>query len=159
MMIHDIDLARWFLESEAKTVFAAGDCYMFPEFGESGDVDNGVGVVQFHNGAIALMYAGRTAAHGYHIETEIIGTKGSLRIGTTPMKNLVTISNENGVTQECVGDFLERFEQAYINEIQEFVNCILEDRQPEVNVMDGIESTKLGYALTKSLQEDELVRL
>ncbi len=159
MMIHDIDLARWYLESEAKTVFAAGDCYMYPEFAESNDIDNGVGVVQFENGTIALMYAGRTAPHGYHVETEIIGTRGSLRIGTTPIKNLVTISNEHGVTKECVGGFLERFEQAYLNEMEEFIDCILTKRQPDVTVMDGVESTKLAYALTKSYRENELVRL
>ena len=37
---------------------------------------------------IALLVAGRNAAHGYHVETEIMGTKGMLRVAQAPEKIL-----------------------------------------------------------------------
>jgi hypothetical protein len=98
-------------------------------------------------------------AHGYHIETEIIGTKGSLRIGTVPEKNQVMIFNETGVVKQCVDGFLERFEQAYLSEAEEFIRCILEHRQPPVSVQDGVKPTLLGYACKKSFETASLVRM
>ena len=159
MAIHDIDLARWYMGSEAKTIYAIGGCYAHKEFGEYGDADNAAALVQFKNETMGLFYAGRTCAHGYHIETEIVGTKGSLRIGTVPQKNLVTVFDENGAVQECVSGFLERFEQAYVNELQEFVSCILENRKPSVTEYDGTSSTKVAYAATASFKDKKLVFL
>jgi myo-inositol 2-dehydrogenase / D-chiro-inositol 1-dehydrogenase len=157
MAIHDIDLARWYLGSEAKSVYAVGGCYAYPEFEKYNDADNGAALIQFNNGSIGMFYAGRTCAHGYHIETEIIGTKGALRIGTVPQKNLVTVFNDEGVVQECTSGFIERFEQAYVAEVQEFVNCILENRKPGVLVKDGVKSTEIAYACKESFENNRLV--
>lgn len=59
---------------------------------------------------MGIFVAGRNCAHGYHVETEIIGTRGTLRIGTIPEKNLVTIFDHTGSIRECSEGFLERFE-------------------------------------------------
>lgn len=157
MAIHDIDLARWYLGAEPRSVYAVGGCYAYPEFQQYHDADNGAALMQFENDTIGMFYAGRTCAHGYHIETEIIGTEGSLRIGTIPEKNLVTVFNHAGVVRECVAGFLERFEKAYLNEMQEFVNCILEERKPEVTVYDGTKSTKAAYAARESFENNQLI--
>lgn len=159
MMIHDLDLARWFLNSEAKTIFALGDNYIYPDFGKHGDIDNGAAMIQFENGAVASFFAGRTSVHGYHIETEIIGTKGTLRIGTIPEKNLVTVFNEHGAIRECHEGFLDRFENAYLNELQEFVNCVLEDRTPPIGAYDGKKATEMGYACKESFSGKRLVNI
>ena len=49
--------------------------------------------MQFENGAMGFFLAGRTAAHGYNVETEIIGTKGTLRIAGIPQKNHVVLTS------------------------------------------------------------------
>jgi len=157
MAIHDIDLARWYLGSEVKSAYAIGGCYEYPEFKKYNDADNAVALLQFKNDAIGILYVGRTCTHGYHIETEIVGTEGSLRIGSIPQKNLVTIFDEKGAVQECVSGFLERFDQAYVAEIQEFVNCIIEKRKPKVGVDDGVMSTKVAYACKESFESNKLV--
>lgn len=157
MAIHDIDLARWYMESDAKSVYAVGGCYAYEEFKKYNDADNGAALMQFKNGTIGMFYAGRTCAHGYHIETEIVGTEGSLRIGTIPEKNLVTVFNDTGVVRECVSGFLERFEKAYVNEMQEFVDCVVENRKPGVTVYDGTKSTEIAYAAKESFENNKLV--
>ncbi len=116
-------------------------------------------MVKFKNGTMALLVAGRNCAHGYHIETEIIGTEGTLRIGTTPDKNLVTVFDSRGVNKECAGGFLERFEDAYLAEVKEFVDCVLENRKPAVTVEDGVLSTIVGYACKESFETGELVKV
>ena len=80
MAIHDIDLMRWFLGSDPVEVYATGATFKHPEFKEAGDDETGVAMYRCENGALGFVHVGRTAAHGYHVETEIIGTEGSLRI-------------------------------------------------------------------------------
>ena len=159
MAIHDFDLARWYLESEVRSMYSVGGCFAYKEFGKYQDADNAATLVQFKNDAIGLFYAGRTCSHGYHIETEIVGTEGSLRIGTIPVKNQVAVFNENGAVFECSPGFLERFEAAYLSELQEFVDCIQQNRKPEVTVYDGTKATRIAYAATESFRDNKLVFL
>ena len=42
-------------------------------------------------------------------KSEIVGTKGSIRISPIPEKNLALLYNEHGVVTECVEAFPERF--------------------------------------------------
>jgi myo-inositol 2-dehydrogenase/D-chiro-inositol 1-dehydrogenase len=157
MAIHDLDLARWLLNAEAKQVWAIGGAYAYPEIMELNDAETGAALVKFENKKIGLFVAGRNCVHGYHIETEIIGTKGTLRIGTIPEKNMVTIFDETGAVKECLDGFLERFEQAYLSEAEEFIKCVRENRQPAVTVEDGVLSTVLGYACKESFETGELI--
>jgi len=159
MAVHDIDLARWMLGGEATTVFAAGGCYAHPEFGKYGDGDNLAALLKFDNDAMAFLLAGRTAPHGYAVETEIIGTRASLRIASVPQKDMVELLDDRGAVRECSQNFLERFGAAYLAETQEFVDCIREGRMPTVTVHDGVMATKVAFAATQSFRRDELVRL
>jgi len=158
MAVHDIDLANWYLGGMPESVWAIGGSYVHPEFGAIGDCDNACAMFQYQNGGMAFLYVGRTAAHGYHIETEIIGSKGSLRISPVPQKNLVQVFNSDGVLQECVGGFLERFETAYLNELHEFVKCIREGRKPDVRAEDGTAATRIAFAATESYRERRIVK-
>ncbi|WP_268627348.1 Gfo/Idh/MocA family oxidoreductase [Paenibacillus alvei] len=157
MAIHDLDLARWYLGVEAERVWAIGGSHRYTELAELNDAETGAALVQFAGNKMGIFVAGRNCAHGYHIETEIIGTQGSLRIGTVPEKNQVMILDDRGVVRECANGFLERFEQAYMDEAVEFVQAILEGRQPKVTVEDGVLSTALGYACKESFESGHLV--
>jgi myo-inositol 2-dehydrogenase/D-chiro-inositol 1-dehydrogenase len=158
MAVHDIDLARWFLNSEPESVTAMGGCYAHPEFGEFKDGDNVSCLMKFKNDAMVFLFAGRTAPHGYNVETEIIGTKGILRIASVPQKNLVEILDHSGVRKECSENFLERFESSYVNELQEFVDCILEERKPSVTVYDGTRVSEIAYKCKESFESGTQLR-
>ena len=158
MAVHDIDLARWFTGSEPETVYAIGGCYAHPQFGEYQDGDNVSCLMKFKSGCMVFIFAGRTAPHGYNVETEIIGTKGTLRIASVPQKNLVEVLDSRGVRRECSGNFLERFDAAYVNEMQEFVNCILSQTKPPVTVYDGTRVSEIAYTCKAAFQRGELLR-
>lgn len=159
MSIHDIDLLRWFTKEEPKKVWALGKNSAYPELDELGELEIGAAMLEMKNGAMALLVAGRNAAHGYHVETEIIGTKGMLRVGTAPEKNLVTVLDSNGVVRPTSQNFPERFREAFLNELIEFSNCIKEKRQPDVTAFDGLQSTKIGLACQKSYEENTLIEI
>ena len=159
MAVHDIDLARWFVGSEPQDVYAIGGCYAHPEFAKYNDGDNVSCLMKFKNGAMGFLFSGRTAPHGYNVETEIIGTKGTLRIGSVPQKNLVEILDPTGVRKECSENFLERFGDSYVNEMKEFVNCILEGRKPNVSVYDGTRVLEIADACKRSFETGGLITL
>ncbi|MDR2484795.1 MAG: inositol 2-dehydrogenase [Treponema sp.] len=156
MAVHDIDLARWFTGSEPETVYAIGGCYAHPEFAQYQDGDNVSCLMKFKNGCMVFLFAGRTAPHGYNVETEIIGTKGILRIASVPQKNLVEVIDGYGVRRECSGNFLERFGMAYVNEVQEFVDCIIAGRKPLVTVYDGTRVSEIAYTCKEAFERGTL---
>jgi myo-inositol 2-dehydrogenase/D-chiro-inositol 1-dehydrogenase len=158
MAVHDIDLARWFTGSEPESVYAIGGCYAHSEFGRYQDGDNVSCLMKFKNETMVFLFAGRTAPHGYNVETEIIGTRGILRIASVPQKNLVEILDSHGVRKECSENFLERFETSYVNEVQEFVDCIVTGRKPAVTVYDGTRVSEIAYACKSAFERGELVR-
>ena len=158
MSVHDIDLARWFTGSEPETVYAIGASYAHPEFAKCKDGDNVSCLMKFKNESMVFLFAGRTAPHGYNVETEIIGTKGILRIASVPQKNMVEILDNHGVRRECSENFLERFDTAYVNEVQEFVNCIIEGRKPKVTVYDGTRVSEIAYTCKAAFETGNLLK-
>ena len=159
MAVHDIDLARWFMGSDPKSIFAIGGCYAHPEFAQYSDGDNVAALMHLKDDGMAFLFAGRTAPHGYNVETEIMGTEGILRIASVPQKNLVEILDRHGVRKECSQNFLERFGDAYLAEMNEFVRCINEGCRPEVTVYDGTKCTEIAYKCKEAFETNELVRL
>ena len=153
MAVHDIDLARWVLQSEPRMITAAGGCYAHPEFAAHDDGDNVAAFMQFKNETMVFLLAGRTAPHGYQVETEIIGTKATLRVGMTPQRNLVEILDAHGVRKLCSQGFLERFEQAYIAELAAFVQCIRKGKPAEVTVNDGLRATEIALAAQQAFRD------
>jgi myo-inositol 2-dehydrogenase/D-chiro-inositol 1-dehydrogenase len=157
--IHDIDLARWLLGDPApRRAYATGVVAVHEELAPIGDVDNGVAVVEFAGG-IAVFTASRTLAHGHDTHTEIVGTAGSLRVGVNPRRNRVEIADAHGVRNECVVDYYERFREAFLLEVQEFVDCAREGRRPTLTLRDATEATRIGLAVTEAWRSGRVVEI
>lgn len=159
MGVHDVDLIHWFLGSRANTVFATGGNYAFPEFADYNDIEVGCALYELENGTMGMLHTGRTAVHGYHIETEIIGTEGAIRISPVPQKNLAMIYGRDGVTQECVAEFRERFQQAFLAEMEEFFRCIETGCKPQLLASDGTSSTRVVLATKESFLKKQLIHI
>ena len=159
MSIHDIDLVRWFTNQEVETVWAIGKNAAYPELDAVGELETGAAMLQLTDKTMGILVAGRNCQHGYHVETELIGTKGMLRIAQLPEKNLVTVMNQEGVVRPCSQNFPERFKAAFINETKEFIRCIIGKEQREVTGNDGLQATKVALACQKSYEGQTLVKV
>lgn len=159
MNSHDIDLARWYLGSEVKSVYAIGGSYAHPGFAEVNDADNTVALMQFQDGKMAVISASRTAFHGHDTHTEITGTRGILKIGMTPTRNRVELFDVHGARVDCVRDFYERFETGFLAEAQSFVQGILNNTRPTGYAEDGTRATEVGFAMTSAFREGRVVAL
>ena len=159
MSIHDIDLIRWLTGSEPDKLWAIGGCYEFPQYKDWDDGDNVSCLIQMKNNIMAFFFAGRTAAHGSAVETEIVGTKGMLRIGATPTDSLVEVFSENGVCRECYQDFITRWHYAYIHEMEVYCEAVREGKQPTPNVYDGTKSTAIAFNCKESFLKNDLLKM
>ncbi len=156
---HDIDLMRWFLGGEVVEVDAAGTNFKHKEFEQYNDTESGIAMLKFDNGKLGFLHVGRTAPHGYHTETEIVCTDAHLRISGIPWKNRLAIFDTAGAIQPIIEDFPQRFAEAYLTEMQEFISCIKEDRKPELTVYDGTKATIVAYAITESFRTGKPVKI
>ena len=159
MNAHDIDLARWYLGSELKSVYAMGGSYVHQEFEEIGDADNASVMCEFDDGGMAVITASRTAFHGHDTRTEIYGTKGIIRIGFTPTIADVTILDNNGIRSECVYTFYDRFKEAFALESKAFIRYIETGETPIISVLDGVKATEATEAFTVSFKKRSVVQI
>lgn len=140
------------IELKVKSCYAVGVTAVQPGLAEHGDVDNGVGIVEFHGGKIAHFYSSRMMAAGQHDETEIIGTKGKISVNARPASDLLEMHEANGVRREIVQDYYGRFEEAFVKEGVEFTECCLDDKPLPFGLGSAVKALEIGVALQESLR-------
>ena len=151
---HDTDLARWFLEGEPVSSFALGDAYVCKELAKYNDYDNGFSLTKFDNDTAAYIQVGRTATCS-HVESEIVGTKGTLRINSVPRRNYLSAFSQEGYVEECQEDFIMRWKEAFKAEMDDFIDCIRTGRAPETTAHDGTMSLKFCIMLHNAYLENK----
>ena len=159
MTIHDFDMVRYLSGEEVESVFAMGGVMVDKAIGEAGDIDTAVITMRLKSGALAVIDNCRRATYRYDQRAEAFGELGQVAISNDCASNAV-ISNGDGVTAEKpLLFFLERYMQAYVNEINQFVDCIVNDKQVPVGIEDGLQAVVIGMAAKKSLLEGRPVKL
>ena len=159
MTIHDFDMVRYLSGEEVESVFAMGGVMVDKAIGEAGDIDTAVITLRLKSGALAVIDNCRRATYGYDQRAEAFGELGQVAISNDCASNAV-ISNGDGVTAEKpLLFFLERYMQAYVNEINQFVDCIVNDKPVPVSIEDGLQAVVIGRAAKKSLDEGRPVAL
>jgi predicted dehydrogenase len=96
------------------------------------------------------------ARYGYDVRTEIVGTKGTIRVGSvhnTPVEFLT----KPGKREDTVNHFLVRFADAYVAEMRDFVETILSDRAPRITSDDGRQALAVVMAAVRSFKESRPV--
>ncbi len=155
--IHDMDLARW-LMGEVRSVYSIGDVLAYPEMKAIGDVDNAIATLTFASGALGVIDLSRSGVFGYDIRTEILGTQGTLQVGYIRETPLLVLT-KNNVAHDTVPYFMERFGQAYVDQLQNFVAHVRGDQPPAITCDDGIAALRVSLAATQSLHEQRPVTL
>jgi myo-inositol 2-dehydrogenase/D-chiro-inositol 1-dehydrogenase len=163
--IHDIDLALWFFSAESKgkvlpkvkSVVAFGVTALEPDLAKYGDVDNGVGVVEFYDGQIAYFYSSRMNPPGQHDMTEIIGTKGKLSVNANPTVGLLESHLSTGIHRDIPQNYYERFEHAFVEEARQFTDAVLENKAVPIDLTSSMEAVRIGVALQDSLRNGKKI--
>jgi scyllo-inositol 2-dehydrogenase (NAD+) len=158
MGIHDFDIARWLVGDEVERVYAESASLVYPELLEVGDVDTALVSLHFTGGALGSVEVSRTAAYGYDVRCEVIGSRGALQVGYLRQTPVLTLTRE-GVSHDVVPHFPERFGAAYVRQIEHFVECVRSGGQPAVSPRDARAALEIALAATVSERERRPVRV
>lgn len=150
--IHEIDLARWLMGSEVKEVYAKGKTLIYPEYEKYQDVDVALTTLNFENSGIGNIENSRRSGYGYDTRVEISGSEGTLQIGYLQHKRYLMLKKSK-VTHDVVPSWQERFEDAFVNEMQHFVNCVANNITPMVTGDDARKALQIALAATKSCRK------
>ena len=153
MTIHNFDCVRWMMGEEVTELFAMGSAIVAPVFQELGDIDTSVISLRFSNDSLGVIDNSRRSGFGYDVRTEVFGSEGALMIGysrDTPMLRL----DANGIHSDHIHWFLERFDQAYIDELRVFIDSIIDDTPAPVTGEDARAAMVLAYAAEASRREN-----
>lgn len=158
MCVHDLDLIRWFTGSSIQNVWAIGGVFEFDLYRQLGDADNAAAMVQCENGAMGFMFTNRTHPAGSNVETEIIGTHGTLRIAPVGARNLLQIVDDHGARQEYYPDFMTRWHGAFLAEMEAFANSIRTgNRLSDLTVYDGTAASEAAYRCKESFETGKML--
>ena len=147
--IHDFDLARWLIRDEVTEVHAYTTVSIRPEVAQYGDVVASVVNLKYARGAIGNVESYVQAIYGYDVRTEIIGSKGSIFVGSLEKTPATFLSASGGATI-LADHFLSRFADAYLAEVEDFVHNTLHDRPPRVTGEDGMRALAIAIAAEES---------
>ena len=157
--IHDYDMARYLAGSEPISVYARGHALQKPEIAEWGDSDTAVTLITFANGVLATVENSRRAIYGYDQRAEVFGSAGCARM-ENDAPNTVVVSNK-----DCVFGapppwfFLERYNQAFVTEMQQFFEAVSGSSAPPVTGYDGLQAAYIAAAATLSQKENRPVEI
>ena len=152
MTIHDFDMVRYLSGSEVTEVSAVGTCLVNPEIAEAGDVDTCIITLRFANGALGVIDNSRQAVYGYDQRIEVFGSKGMIMADNETPNNTTYYTSEGVSKEKPLYFFLERYNDAFIQEENDFVDACLNDKETLVGAFDGLQPVLIGLAAKKSCE-------
>jgi myo-inositol 2-dehydrogenase/D-chiro-inositol 1-dehydrogenase/scyllo-inositol 2-dehydrogenase (NAD+) len=159
---HDFDTIRWLMGANIERIYVETANFKGEARGATAEhfYDNMFATIRLESGALGNISGVCPCDYGYDARAEVIGTKGIMLIGEMRGQALtVCINREEGLVTPIFRRWPERFAWAYINEIQEFVNCAQNGLSPRVTAADGRWAVAGVLAGTRSFLEERPVYL
>jgi predicted dehydrogenase len=150
--IHDFDLARWLMQDEVMEAHTYATVAIRPDVARYGDIVASVVNLKYRRGAIGNIESFVQSTYGYDIRTEIVGSAGSILVGSIQQTSAIFLT-KNGGTQTLADHFLTRFTDAYVAEVRDFVGNLLNDRPLRVTGEDGLRALEIAVAAENSYRE------
>jgi predicted dehydrogenase len=145
--IHDLDGARWMLGDEVAGVRASlaviGDRATTP------GPDLTMVELLFAGGAIAQIEAMRGARYAYDIRSEVICEDGAVMVGGFA-QTMLTVLRAGERREDLYPGFLERYAEAYIAELRDFLAGVPDRRPPAVSGEDGRRALAIAFAAERA---------
>ena len=145
--IHDLDGACWMMSDEVvgvrATLAIVGDRATSP----SSDLT--MIELAFSRGAVAHIEAMWGAQYAYDIRSEILCESGAIIVGGFS-QTMLTVLRAGERRDDLFPGFLERYADAYVAELRDFVGGVLDRRPPAVTGEDGRRALAIAFAAARS---------
>lgn len=161
MTIHDFDLARYMLGEEPVEVFAIAGRLIDPALMEElDDHDSAMIIMRTASGVQCHINNSRTSTYGYDQRVELLGTKGMVRSeNRRPHEMRRYGPSEADAAEPYLHFFIERYREAFMAEIDAFVDAVEQGTPAQVGFEDGRRALILAEAAYRSLAERRMVRV
>lgn len=153
MMIHDLDMIRYLINTEISEVYAQGSVLVKPEIGKVGDIDTAMVCCKFANGALGVIDNSRQAVYGYDQRAEVFGSKGQAFSINDRLTNVQVDLAQGSQLDKIPNFFIERYTQACLDELISFHDSVINNTEPIATGIDGLRSIQLAQACLKSFKE------
>jgi myo-inositol 2-dehydrogenase/D-chiro-inositol 1-dehydrogenase len=161
MTIHDFDLARFILRDDPiEEVFATGSTLVDAALRDLGDVDTGMVLMRAASGALVHINNSRRAVYGYDQRVEAFGSRGMVQSENLRASTLARYDEKTtDAKQPLLHFFIERYQQSYVDELNEFIEVVANQGQPSVGFEDGRCALLLANAALESMGSGKSVRV
>jgi myo-inositol 2-dehydrogenase/D-chiro-inositol 1-dehydrogenase len=110
------------------------------------------------SGALIHINNSRRCSYGYDQRLEVFGEKGMLLAGNKTATTVQAFSGEGtGQGDVVLPFFIERYADAYANEVAHFVESVAAGTTPLTSFKDGAEALRLADAAIESLRTGRAV--
>ena len=154
MMIHDFDLARYYVGSDDfKHLFATGEYFKDKKFKKVKDLELATVVMKTRKGVQCVITNSRHCSFGYDQRVELFGSKGM--VISENQRDLETTSyfkNSTGSKRSFKNFFIERYSEAFKNQLSDLARFCKKNIKPRANFEDGRMSVILAETANKSLK-------
>jgi len=146
--IHDFDVARWILDAEVAGVRATA-LTLAPD---APGPDLALVDLRFASGAAASIETYRGARYAYDIRAEIVCSDGTVCVGGFAQRS-VAVLLPDGARHGLFPGFLERFADAYLFELRDFLAGVRYRLPPRVSGEDGRRALAIALACDRACDE------
>ena len=161
MMIHDFDLVRFYLEKdEPINLIASGSNISDKRFYKIKDHELASCMIKSRNGVQCIITNSRHCSFGYDQRVELFGSKGMI-ISENKRKNETSYYSNNSTSNKSplMNFFVERYKDAYKNQLYDFSKFIKKNIKPLAEFEEGRRALIMANAARKSLITKKIEKL
>ncbi|HET7028894.1 MAG TPA: inositol 2-dehydrogenase [Candidatus Limnocylindrales bacterium] len=161
MVIHDFDTARFFLGEEPAELFATASRLVDPELMAAVDDSDTVTVVlRTAAGRQALITCCREAVYGYDQRVEVFGSAGMIQNDNLrPSTIRRSDATATDAREPLLAFFLERYADAYRNEMDAFLAALESAGPMPTSPHDGRQALALADAAAESARTGRSIQV
>lgn len=158
---HDIDTVRWLAGGEFEEVYALAANYRMDEARKTHPdfYDQVLMTARISGGRQGCVSGAQGVQYAYDARCEVIGTHGMLSIGSLRGDDVVVCTKDKELRRPSIDSWTTLFEEAYLSEDIDFIECIRTGRKPRAGGRDGRAAVAAVIAGNQSIREMKPIQL
>ena len=161
MMIHDFDLARFYLgKDEFSSIFATGSNISDKRFNKLKDFELATCVIKSKKGVQCIITNSRHCSFGYDQRVELFGNKGMIiSDNKRDLETTLYLRKSTNIKKPLMNFFIERYNEAYKLQLNYLAKLIKNNSKPLADFEDGRRSLILAEGALKSVKSKKFEKL
>ncbi|MDC6448113.1 inositol 2-dehydrogenase [Alphaproteobacteria bacterium] len=159
--IHDFDLSRFILgEDPIIEISAFGDNLFDETVKKANDFDTAMFILKSKSGVLIHINNSRRAVYGYDQRVEIFGSKGMMISNNQMPTSVEKFTEHSTLSKDPIYNFfIERYEQAYKDQLNQFILSVNSNSKSKVTFEDGRNALILANAAYESHENKKVVTI